>query len=306
VGVCAVVALALSLSPYILGSKAQDAGDKLGSAQHQASLGENLANKISIACSNPTVLPQLRALGACEAAVQVKQTPVVGENGANGQNGTNGVNGRGITNTYVTNGHMFVTYTDNSTMDLGIVVGKDGTNGKDGAKGSDGTNGRGIVSSALGGSSGTDLIITYTDGTTNDVGNVVGSNGKDGANGVEGVNGANGTDGANGSNGADGKDGVDGASGRGVLTVTINSASHLIVTYTDGTSDDVGLLPAGPQGVGVQSVSLENDPSGNCQLVFTLLNPANGQTSTQDVQVNQAVCQSSTATTTTTEPAPTS
>ncbi|WP_246823974.1 ExeM/NucH family extracellular endonuclease [Corynebacterium sp. HMSC069E04] len=76
------------------------------------------------------------------------------------------------------------------------------------------------------------LIITYTDGTTEDAGNVVGADGKDGTDGEDG---------------ADGKPGKD---GRGIESVTTNDRGKVIVAYTDGTTDNLGLLvgPKGDQG----------------------------------------------------------
>lgn len=62
------------------------------------------------------------------------------------------------------------------------------------------------------------LIVSLTDGTSTDVGNVVGKNGTngkdgvDGKNGIDGVNGKDGTNGKDGINGVDGQDGVDGFS----------------------------------------------------------------------------------------------
>lgn len=67
------------------------------------------------------------------------------------------------------------------------------------------------------------LIITYTDGTTEDAGKVVGADGKPG------------------------KDGADGKDGRGIESVTTNDKGEVIVTYTDGTTDNLGAL-AGPKG----------------------------------------------------------
>lgn len=56
------------------------------------------------------------------------------------------------------------------------------------------------------------LIITLTDGTSTDVGNVVGVDGKDGIDGKNGADGVNGKDGINGVDGKDGNDGADGFS----------------------------------------------------------------------------------------------
>ncbi|MDG2153112.1 MAG: hypothetical protein P8K10_04175, partial [Crocinitomicaceae bacterium] len=55
-----------------------------------------------------------------------------------------------------------------------------------------------------------DLIVTLSDGTIINAGNVVGSSGTNGTNGIDGVDGA---DGAPGLPGADGADGTDGAPG---------------------------------------------------------------------------------------------
>lgn len=56
------------------------------------------------------------------------------------------------------------------------------------------------------------LIVSLTDGTSTDVGNVVGKDGVDGKNGIDGVNGKDGTNGKDGINGVDGQDGTDGFS----------------------------------------------------------------------------------------------
>lgn len=65
-----------------------------------------------------------------------------------------------------------------------------------------------------------ELIISYSDGTEQNLGVVVGKDGingvdgKDGIDGVDGVDGKDGIDGADGLNGVDGKDGVDGVDGK--------------------------------------------------------------------------------------------
>ncbi len=65
------------------------------------------------------------------------------------------------------------------------------------------------------------LVVSYSDSTTEDVGQVVGT------------------------------DGDDGAPGRGVTSVEAVDG-RLVVTFTDGTRQDAGPLPAGPPGRGVQ------------------------------------------------------
>ena len=57
------------------------------------------------------------------------------------------------------------------------------------------------------------LILTYTDGTEEVAGYVIGKTGKDGQNGKDGINGRDGIDGKDGLNGIDGKDGAKGEQG---------------------------------------------------------------------------------------------
>lgn len=283
-----IIALALAWVPYVLGHTGQQAVDQ----------SHNLANKISIACSNHAILSQLEQLGACQAAAQIQSTVVSaapgtpGRNGSNGENGENGQAGRGIRNTNISDGHLFITYTDNATVDLGVIVGKNGATGKTGATG---TTGVGITGTMLGGPTNTDLIVSRSDGTSTDVGTVVG---KDGINGVNGTDGTAGTDGSNGNNGSN---------GRSVVSVQIDDHQHLIVTYDDGTNSDAGQVPAGPQGpqgVGVQSVTTQLNSDGTCDLVFTLFDPDKGNQTTQNVPVNATLCATLSSPTTTTDAPP--
>lgn len=106
--------------------------------------------------------------------------------GAPGKDGKNGDDGRGIVSASPdTNGHLIVTYTDGTTKDAGIIVGKDGTNGKDGQ------NGRSVTGTTV--SDNYHLIVTYSDGTTSDAGQLPpgpkGDPGQDGTNGKDGSNG---------------------------------------------------------------------------------------------------------------------
>lgn len=96
--------------------------------------------------------------------------------------------------------------------------GKNGTNGKDGSNGIDGKNG--------------------ADGKD-------GSNGKDGKNGIDGKDGKNGSNGLNGKDGKDGipgKDGVNGKDGIGIKDSRINNKGELIITYTDNSSVNLGVV----------------------------------------------------------------
>lgn len=94
-------------------------------------------------------------------------------------------------------GNLVIALSDGTSINVGSVKGRNGTDGKNGADGKNGINGK---------------------------------DGLNGTNGQDGKDGANGTDGQNGENGADGQDGV------GVSQAEINSNGQLVLTFSDGTS----------------------------------------------------------------------
>ena len=69
-----------------------------------------------------------------------------------------------------------------------------------------------------------------------------GADGASGQNGTNGINGKNGVNGQDGQNGQDGKDGQDGAAGRGIDNAMIDNDGYLILTMTDGTTINAGLV----------------------------------------------------------------
>lgn len=114
-----------------------------------------------------------------------------------------------------------------------------GAAGAVGASGAPGPAGRGIASTVI---TGGHLVVAYTDGTTTDEGQVVGT------------------------------DGV------GITGSTVNSAGHLILTYSNGTVDDVGAVvgPAGATGAtgttgaaGCGIASVGEDTSSNLVVTYT-------------------------------------
>jgi hypothetical protein len=130
-----------------------------------------------------------------------------------------------IVSTAIVNGHLIVTYRNPAqTIDLGRVTGIRGPRGKTGASGKPaptitpspgqsgqtGADGRGITGALV--TTDGHLVLSFTDNTTQDVGVVVG------------------------------KDGKDGVSFRSAAIVN----GHLIVTLSDGTTQDAGELPVGP------------------------------------------------------------
>lgn len=193
----------------------------------------------------------------CQLANQIASNPTTpvngkdGQNGQNGANGTNGVNGqngtngtdgkdgKGISNVEINaDGHLIISYTDDTNKDVGRVVGHDGatgsagangTAGKDGTAGTNGTNGRSVQSTMI-----TDghLIVTFSDGTTQDAGIVTGPSGPDKF--VRNIS----TD-ASGSVTITYNDNTTASAGKIVFPATVKSVScsnnTLILTFTDGT-----------------------------------------------------------------------
>lgn len=125
-----------------------------------------------------------------------------------------------------------------------------------GPAGTDGVDGRGIAGTGIVDGR---LVLTYSDGTTETVGQVVGAPGAQGV----GITDSDVVDGQLVLTFSDGStldvgqivgaDGAAGADGRGVTSIAAVDG-RLMVTYSDGTTQDVGPLPAGPQGDAAPSV----------------------------------------------------
>ena len=171
-----------------------------------------------------------------------------GIQGAAGKDGTDGQDGVGIANVTVSNeGALSVTLTNGTVLDLGNIKG---------------ANGIGISKSEVNASG--ELVLTYTDGTVKNLGNVVGSNGADGQDGVGiktvtlsstgelmvtlsdnsvinlgNVKGEKGDKGDKGDKGAHGEKGEKGDTGRGIAKTELVNG-ELIITYTDGTKENLG------------------------------------------------------------------
>lgn len=135
-----------------------------------------------------------------------------GAPGADGAPGKDGTDGRGINAAWVNdNGELQLEYSDGEEDNLGSVKGPrgaKGVKGDTGAQGPAGADGVGITDAQI--TQDGELQITYTDGTTVLLGEVVGPKGDTGAAGKDGVNG---NDGAKGDKGDKGDPGEPGASG---------------------------------------------------------------------------------------------
>ena len=176
---------------------------------------------------------------------------VDGKDGTNGKDGTDGQDGVGIANVTVSNeGALSVTLTNGTVLELGNIKG---------------ANGIGISKSEVNASG--ELVLTYTDGTVKNLGNVVGANGADGQDGVgiktvtlsstgelmvtlsdnsvinlgnvKGEKGDKGDKGDKGARGEKGEKGDKGDTGRGIAKTELVNG-ELIITYTDGTKENLG------------------------------------------------------------------
>ncbi len=211
-----------------------------------------------------------------------------GQDGKDGKDGQNGADGIGVSSVAISDdGSLTMTLSNGNNIELGNIRGKDGApgaNGADGKDGQDGADGRGIESASI--NEAGELVFTFTDGSTTNLGTVVGKDGKDGEDGADGQPGK---DGKNGNNGSNGKDGVGieliqrindelivvltpdyrpvnlgnikgdkgdtGDTGRGITDVTVNGDGNLIITYTDGTTQNAGHIvdkntPTDPYAIG--------------------------------------------------------
>ena len=92
-----------------------------------------------------------------------------------------------------------------------------------------------------------ELVVTYSDGTTENLGVVVGEDGKDGAPGEQGEQGEKGDKGDPGEQGEQGEKGDKGDPGRGVESMTVNDKGQLVITYTDGTSATLDIPALGDE-----------------------------------------------------------
>lgn len=116
--------------------------------------------------------------------------------------------------------------------------------GEKGEQGDQGKPGRGIVDAAC--TSSGRLVLWWSDGAVQDIGECRGDDGTDGEDGEDGVDGSTGPQGDPGPAGADGQDGTDGQDGedgRSVEDVACEQQPdgdwRLIFYFSDGTRDDV-------------------------------------------------------------------
>ena len=228
--------------------------------------------KLVVTLSDGTVLRlEQSLLGATGAK---GETGAQGAQGEKGEKGDTGAAGRGIDRVVLTaEGCLIFEYSDGTKSEPTASL--MGAQGAKGDKGDTGADGRGIVTVSLDGG---DLYVTYSDSATPvRIGTVQGEKGDkgdpgaQGAQGEKGEKGDTGAQGIQGEKGEKGDPGVDGKSayelykaaypeytgtftewlaslkgdtGRGIQKTEI-VGGKLVVTYTDGTQDDLGSIAAG-------------------------------------------------------------
>ena len=171
-----------------------------------------------------------------------------GDKGDKGDSGLNGKDGVGIQNVDVSaDGALTVTLTNGTVLNLGNIKGADGL---------------GITKAEINTSG--ELVLTYSNGDVKNLGKVTGENGANGANGADGIGiksltlspdgelvvtmsdnsisnlgNIKGEKGDRGEQGQQGLQGTKGADGRGIAKTELVNG-ELVITYTDGTSDNLG------------------------------------------------------------------
>ena len=156
----------------------------------------------------------------------VKAAATNGADGKDGADGTNGVDGRTPQLKIGDDNLWYVSYDNGQNWEsLNVkATGEMGATGAQGEKGDKGDQG--------------EQGIQGVQGEKGDAG----ADGASGQNGTNGINGKNGVNGQGGQNGQDGKDGQDGTAGRGIDNAMIDNDGYLILTMTDGTTINAGLV----------------------------------------------------------------
>ena len=180
----------------------------------------------------------------------VKAAATDGADGKDGADGTNGVDGRTPQLKIGDDNLWYVSYDNGQNWEsLNVkATGEMGATGAQGEKGDKGDQGEQGIQGVQGekGDQGEQGIqgVQGEKGDKGDQGEKgdAGADGASGQNGTNGINGKNGVNGQDGQNGQDGKDGQDGAAGRGIDNAMIDNDGYLILTMTDGTTINAGLV----------------------------------------------------------------
>lgn len=142
------------------------------------------------------------------------------EGGPSGSTGITGPSGLGIKRAIITDGKLILTYSDDTVVNVGDVIGPTcikgdmGVDGSTGATKPTGATGLSIASSII--NSDGDLILTYTNNETKNIGKVIDPSGLIGLKGDQGELGAT------------------GATGVSIASSIIDLNGELKLTYSNG------------------------------------------------------------------------
>ena len=195
---------------------------------------------------------------------------VVGSDGINGVNGTNGKDGISVSSAEINSlGELVLSFSNGQRANVGAVVGAKGDKGDKGDKGENGLNGSdgiGVKKSEI--NSAGELVITYTNDLTENLGPVVGAKGDKGDKGDQGVQGEKGekgdqgVQGEKGDAGLGGADGKDGKDGTGINNIEISNDGNLLITLTNGTSLNLGNIKGAKGDQGIQGEKGDKGDAG--------------------------------------------
>lgn len=178
-------------------------------------------------------------------------TPHIGDNGnwfigetdtnkpSQGTNGVNGNDGVGVTKSEVnTSGELVITYSNGDSTNLGKIVGKDGL---------DGTNGQnGLSAYEIAKNGG------FIGSEDEWLASLKGEKGEQGEQGIQGIQGVQGEKGERGEKGQNGADGI------GIANSEINKNGELVITYSNNTVDNLGVVVGadGKDGIGITNAKI--------------------------------------------------
>lgn len=218
----------------------------------------------------------MTALAQRLVALEKRPAPRDGRDGTNGRDGRDGKDGSSVTIADV------APVVEKAVSDAvaGIPVPKDGKDGRDGVNGKDGRSVDGVDVEIVDRET---IVLRITTGDVEhafEIGLPEGRAGKDGADGKDGRDGVDGTSVSiedvapliasavekafsaiplpkDGVDGKDGRDGRDGIAGRSVVRGSVDDDGRLVLAYTDGSEEIVGVVlgregkegPAGKDGV---------------------------------------------------------
>ncbi len=156
-----------------------------------------------------------------------------GEQGEQGEQGIQGEQGVSVTGAEINEkGELILSFSDGSTQNLGVVTGAQGPQGDKGDQGDKGEQGiQGVSVTGAEINDKGELILSYSDGRTQNLGVVTGEQGPQGDKGDQG------------DKGEQGEQGEQGKPGLGITGIRVDG-TFLVIEFSDGTFTRVDLTPA--------------------------------------------------------------